>query len=214
MDARTNIESRLPSRRVTAGLARAAHAHALVPASNESTNAALHPPARANEVAEIFKKTPCAAGLKPGGRYVAKDLYEVGAIPLLMKTLLDNGHADGDCVTVTGRTIAANLKSVKPITATGGVVGWKGNLAPEGAILKVAGMLQDGDIIGIDGEAGTLDVKLSDADLGGHETKWRPRATNHTSGVLWKFAQQIGPAVDGAVTHPGGAHEKQCYADI
>jgi dihydroxyacid dehydratase/phosphogluconate dehydratase len=131
-----------------------------------------------------------------------------------MKTLLDNGLADGDCVTVTGQTIAENLKSVKPITATRGVVGPKGYLAPEGAIVKVAGMLQDGDIIGIDGEAGTLDVKLSDADRGGHETKWRPRATNHTSGALWKFAQQIGPAVDGAVTHPGGAHEKQCYADI
>ena len=103
---------------------------------------------------------------------------------------------------------------MKPITATGGVAGLKGNLAPEGAIVKVSGMLQDGDIIGIYGEAGTLNVKLSDADLGEHETKWQPRATNDTSGALWKFAQQFGPAVDGAVTHPGGAHEKQCYADI
>ena len=83
--------------------------------------------------------------MKPGGQYVAKDLYEVGGIPLLMKTLLDNGHADGDCVTVTGQTIAENLKSVKPITAAGGVVGPKGNLAPEGAIVEVAGMLQDGE---------------------------------------------------------------------
>jgi dihydroxy-acid dehydratase len=89
-----------------------------------------------------------------------------------------------------------------------------GYLAPEGAIVKVAGMLQDGDIIGIDGEVGTPNVKLSAAELAEHETKWRPRATNPTSGALWKFAQQIGPAVDGAVTHPGGAHEKQCYADI
>jgi dihydroxyacid dehydratase/phosphogluconate dehydratase len=189
-------------------------AQPLTLASNESINAALHPPTSANEVAEIFKKTPCAAGLKPGGRYVAKDLYEVGAIPLLVKTLLDNGHADGDCITVKGQTTAENLKSVKPITATGGVVGPKGYLAPEGAIVKVAGMLQDGDIIGIDGEAGTPNVKLSAAELAEHETKWRPRATNPTSGALWKFAQQIGPAVDGAVTHPGGAHEKQCYADI
>ena len=211
MDARTNIESRLPSRRVTAGLAHAAHS--LVLASNASTNGALHPPASANKIAEIFKKTPCAAGLKPGGQYVAKDLYEVGAIPLLMKTLLDNGHADGDCVTVMGQTIAENLKSVKPITAAGGVVGPKGYLAPEGAIVEVAGMLQDGDIFETDADGETLDVKLSDADLADHETKWRPRATNHTSGALWTFAQQIGPA-DGAVTHPGGAHEKQCYADI
>ena len=211
MDARTNIESRLPSRRVTAGLAHAAHS--LVLASNASTNGALHPPASANKIAEIFKKTPCAAGLKPGGQYVAKDLYEVGAIPLLMKTLLDNGHADGDCIAVAGQTTAENFKSVKPMTATVGVVGLKDYFAPEGAVVKVASMLQDGDIIEIKAEVGT-NVKLSDADLTEHETKWLPRATNHTSGALWRYAQQIGLAVDGAVTHPGAAHEKQCYADI
>ena len=211
MDARTNIESRLPSRRVTAGLAHAAHS--LVLASNASTNGALHPPASANKIAEIFKKTPCAAGLKPGGRYLAKDMYEVDAIPLLMKTLLDNGQADGDCIAVAGQTTAENFKSVKPMTATVGVVGLKDYFAPEGAVVKVASMLQDGDIIEIKAEVGT-NVKLSDADLTEHETKWLPRATNHTSGALWRYAQQIGLAVDGAVTHPGAAHEKQCYADI
>ena len=61
---------------------------------------------------------------------------------------------------------------------------------------------------------GTINVKLTDAELAERKTKWKPRATNHTSGALWKYAQQVGPAVDGAVTHPGGAHEKQCYADI
>src|SRR5512134_2499513 len=138
------------------------NAAAVVAASGGSTNAALHLPAIAHEcgikfdlfdVAEIFKKTPYVADLKPGGRYVAKDMFEVGGIPLLMKTLLDNGQLHGDCLTVTGRTIAENLKSVKwnphqdvvrsadkPITVTGGVVGLKGNLAPEGAIVKVAGM--------------------------------------------------------------------------
>lgn len=309
------------------------NAAAVVAASGGSTNAALHLPAIAHEcgikfdlfdVAEIFKKTPYVADLKPGGRYVAKDMFEVGGIPLLMKTLLDNGHLHGDCLTVTGRTIAENLKSVKwnphqdvvrsadkPITVTGGVVGLKGNLAPEGAIVKVAGMsnlkfngparcfdreedafesvqkktykegeviviryegprggpgmremlsttaaltgqgmggkialitdgrfsgatrgfcighvgpeaavggpialLRDGDIIEIDADVGTLNVKLTDAELAERKTKWKPRATNHTSGALWKYAQQVGPAVDGAVTHPGGAYEKQCYADI
>jgi len=134
MDARTNIKSRLPSRRVTEGRARATQP--LAPASNESTNAALHLPAIDLLDAEIFKKTPCAAGLKPGGRYVAKDLYEVGGLPLLMTTLLDNGHLHGDCLTVTGRTTAENLKSVKPIAATGSAVGLKGYLAPEGAIVR------------------------------------------------------------------------------
>ncbi len=240
------------------------NAAAVVAASGGSTNAALHLPAIAHEcgikfdlfdVAEIFKKTPYVADLKPGGRYVAKDMFEVGGIPLLMKTLLDNGHLHGDCLTVTGRTIAENLKSVKwnphqdvvrsadkPITVTGGVVGLKGNLAPEGAIVKVAGMsnlkftgparcfdreedafeavggpialLQDGDVIEIDADVGTLNVKLTDKELAERKTKWAPRETNHTSGALWKYAQQVGPAVDGAVTHPGGAYEKQCYADI
>ena len=308
------------------------NAAAVVAASGGSTNAALHLPAIAHEcgiafnlfdVAEIFKKTPYIADLKPGGRYVAKDLFEAGGVPLLMKTLLDHGFLHGDCITVTGRTIAENLKSVrwnpsqdvvrsadKPITATGGVVGLKGNLAPDGAIVKVAGMtelrftgparcfdgeeacfeavkkktykegevlviryegprggpgmremlsttaalygqgmggkvalitdgrfsgatrgfcighvgpeaalggpiglLRDGDIISIDAIAGTIDVKLPDDELLKRKKDWKPRETAFASGYLWKFAQQVGPAVNGAVTHPGGAAEKVCYAD-
>ena len=138
------------------------NAAAVVAATGGSTNAALHLPAIANEcgikfdlfdVAEVLKRTPYIADLKPSGRYVAKDMFEAGGVPLLMKTLLDHGFLHGDCLTVTGRTIAENLKSVKwnadqavvypankPILPTGGVVGLKGNLAPEGAIVKVAGM--------------------------------------------------------------------------
>ena len=105
------------------------------------------------DVAEIFKKTPYVADLKPGGKYVAKDMFEAGGIPVLMKTLLDHGYLHGDCMTVTGRTVAENMELVawnpeqdvvrsadNPITKTGGVVGLKGNLAEEGAIVKVAGM--------------------------------------------------------------------------
>jgi dihydroxy-acid dehydratase len=308
------------------------NAAAVVAASGGSTNAALHLPAIAHEcgieftlfdIAEIFKKTPYVADLKPGGRYVAKDMFEVGGIPLLMKTLLDHGFLHGDCLTVTGRTIADNMKSVKwnpnqdvvrpadkPLTKTGGVVGLKGNLAPDGAIVKVAGMtelrfsgparcfdgeeacfeavrkktykegevlviryegprggpgmremlsttsalygqgmggkvalitdgrfsgatrgfcighvgpeaalggpiglLKDGDIISIDAVAGTIEVKLSADELNKRKTAWKPRENNFASGYLWKYAQQVGPAVNGAVTHPGGAAEKECYAD-
>jgi len=308
------------------------NAAATVAASGGSTNAALHLPAIAHEcgiefdlfdVAEIFKKTPYIADLKPGGRYVAKDWFEAGGVPLLMKTLLDHGFLHGDCMTVTGRTIAQNLKSVKwnpdqdvvreannPITVTGGVVGLKGNLAPDGAIVKVAGMLnlkftgpalcfdgeeacfkavkdkkyktgdvfviryegprggpgmremlsttatlygqgqgdkvalitdgrfsgatrgfcvghvgpeaavggpialvRDGDIIEIDAVNGTISVKLSDEELTKRKKDWKPHETDFTSGYLWKYAQQVGPAVKGAVTHPGGAAEKECYAD-
>src|SRR5262245_35208794 len=138
------------------------NAAVVVAATGGSTNGALHLPAIAHEcgidfdlfaVAEIFKKTPYLADMKPGGRYVAKDMFEAGGIPLLMKTLLDNGFLHGDCLTVTGRTIAENLKNVRwnpdqkviypadtPITKTGGVVGLSGNLAPDGAIVKVAGL--------------------------------------------------------------------------
>src|SRR2546422_11224822 len=94
------------------------NAAAVVAASGGSTNAALHLPAIAHEcgikfdlfdVAEVFKKTPYIADFKPGGRYVAKDLFEAGGVPLLVKTLLDHGRLHGDCMTVTGRTIAGNL---------------------------------------------------------------------------------------------------------
>ena len=308
------------------------NAAAVISATGGSTNGALHLPAIAHEcgikfdlfdVAEVFKRTPYIADLKPGGKYVAKDLFEVGGIPMIMKTLLDHGFLHGDCMTVTGRTIADNLKQVKwndaqdvvhpankPLLKTGGVVGLKGNLAPEGAIVKVAGMeklvfsgparcfdgeeacfeavkakkykegevlviryegpkggpgmremltttaalygqgmgnkvalitdgrfsgatrgfcighvgpeaaiggpiglLKDGDIIEIDANKGTLDVKLSADELAKRKAAWKPRENKFQSGYLWKYAQQVGPAVDGAVTHPGGKGEKISYAD-
>ncbi|MFZ3358121.1 MAG: dihydroxy-acid dehydratase [Xanthobacteraceae bacterium] len=309
------------------------NAAAVVAATGGSTNAALHLPAIAHEcgikfdlfdVAEVLKKTPYIADLKPGGRYVAKDMFEAGGVPLLMKTLLDHGFLHGDCLTVTGRTIAENLKSVKwnpdqaviypankPILPTGGVVGRRGNLAPEGAIVKVAGMerlqfsgparcfdgeeacfeavknkkykegdvlviryegpkggpgmremlsttaalygqgmggkvalitdgrfsgatrgfcvghigpeaavggpiglLRDGDIIKLDADKGTLDVEVSQSEFERRAKEWKPRANDATSGYLWKYTQQVGPARAGAVTHPGGAAEKVSYADI
>jgi dihydroxy-acid dehydratase len=133
-----------------------------VAATGGSTNAALHLPAMAHEagikfdlfdVGEIFRKTPYIGNLKPGGQYVAKDLFEAGGIPLVMKALLDGGYLHGDCMTVTGKTIAENLTKVKfnpnqdvirptsnPYSSTGGVVSLKGNLAPDGAIVKIAGL--------------------------------------------------------------------------
>ncbi|MBM3507878.1 MAG: dihydroxy-acid dehydratase [Alphaproteobacteria bacterium] len=138
------------------------NAAVVVAASGGSTNAALHLPAMANEagidfdlheVAKIFKRTPYIASMKPGGKYVAKDMYDVGGVPVLMKALLDGGFLHGDCITVTGKTIAENLKDVRvpegqdvivptsrAISKTGGVVGLRGNLAPQGAIVKVAGL--------------------------------------------------------------------------
>lgn len=309
------------------------NAATVVSATGGSTNAALHLPAIAHEagikfdlfdVAKIFEKTPYIADLKPGGKYVAKDMFEAGGIPLLMKTLLDHGYLHGDCMTVTGRTLAENMEHVAwnehqdvvrpantPITQTGGVVGLKGNLAPEGAIVKVAGMselkfsgparcfdseeecfeavtqrnyregevlviryegprggpgmremlsttaalygqgmggkvalitdgrfsgatrgfcighvgpeaavggpiglLRDGDVISIDAVNGTIDVALSDSELAARAKTWKARTTDYQSGAIWKYAQTVGSARDGAVTHPGGAKETHCYADI
>lgn len=309
------------------------NAAVVVAASGGSTNAALHLPAIAHEagfefdlhaVAKIFRETPYIGDLKPGGRYVMKDLYEIGGVPVLMKVLLDGGYLDGSCMTVTGKTLAENLRDVvvpkdqdvirpidKPLSPTGGVVGLRGNLAPQGAIVKIAGLkklshrgparvfdceedafaavqrgdykegdviviryegprggpgmremlsttaaiygqgmgekvalitdgrfsggtrglcighvgpeaavggpiglLRDGDTIVIDADAGVLSVELSDAELAQRRAAWKPRKHDYQSGTLWKYAQLVGDAEKGAVTHPGAAAETHVYADI
>ena len=138
------------------------NAATIVAATGGSTNAALHLPALANEigvkfdlmdVAKIFKKTPYLADLKPGGKYVAKDMWEAGGVPMLLKTLYEGGFIHGDCMTVTGRKMKENLKDItfnpsqkvlreynNPLSPDGGVVGLKGNLAPDVAIVKIAGL--------------------------------------------------------------------------
>ena len=138
------------------------NAATIVAATGGSTNAALHLPAIANEigikfdlmdVAKIFKKTPYLADLKPGGKYVAKDMWLAGGVPMLLKTLYEGGFIHGDCMTVTGKSMKENLKKVKfnpnqkvmrsynkPLSPDGGVVGLKGNLAPDGGIVKIAGL--------------------------------------------------------------------------
>ncbi len=138
------------------------NAATIVAATGGSTNAALHLPALANEigikfdlmdVAKIFKRTPYLADLKPGGKYVAKDMWEAGGVPMLLKTLHDGGYIHGDCMTVTSKSMKENLKDVvfnqnqnvlrqhnNPLSPDGGVVGLKGNLAPDGAIVKIAGL--------------------------------------------------------------------------
>jgi len=305
----------------------------IVACSGGSTNAALHLPAIAHEagidfdlhkVAEIFRSTPYIADLKPGGRYVAKDLYEVGGVGIILKALLDAGYLHGDCMTVTGKTLGENLEQVEfptdqdvvrpvsnPLSPTGGVVGLRGNLAPEGAIVKVAGMdnlrfsgparvfdceedcfkaveqrsyregevlviryegpkggpgmremlattaalygqgmgdkvalitdgrfsgatrgfcighvgpeaavggpiglLRNGDMITIDATQGTIDVDLSEAELEARCAEWQPRTHDFQSGALWRYAQTVGSAEKGAVTHPGGAAETHVFADI
>ncbi len=305
----------------------------VVAATGGSTNAGLHLPALANEigiefdlhdVTRIFRETPYIADLKPAGKYVAKDLFEVGGVQIVMKALLDGGFLDGDCLSVTGRSIGDELESVKfptdqdvvrttakPITRTGGVVGLKGNLASEGAIVKIAGMtelkftgpalvfdceedayqavrdrkyqegdvfviryegpkggpgmremlsttaalygqgagdkvalitdgrfsgatrgfcvghvgpeaavggpialLRDGDMISIDAEAGVMNVELSDDELAKRAKSWKPRRTDYQSGALWRYAQTVGSAEKGAVTHPGGKAETHVFADI
>jgi dihydroxy-acid dehydratase len=309
------------------------NAAVVVGATGGSTNAGLHLPAMAHEagisftlddVVAIMRRTPYIADLKPGGKYVALDVHKVGGIPVIVKALLDAGLLHGDCLTVTGRTLAENLKDVvfptnqdvvypvsRAISPTGGVVGLKGNLAPDGAIVKIAGLkrlrfegtalcfdseeaafaavqerrykagdviviryegpkggpgmremlsttgaiygqgmgeqvalitdgrfsggtrgfcighvgpeaavggpialLHDGDPIVIDAEAGTIDVKLSETELQARRQAWKPRTTDYASGAIWKYAQLVGPAHLGAVTHPGGAAETHCYADI
>ena len=134
----------------------------VVACTGGSTNAGLHLPAIAHEagleffledVCDIFKDTPYFVDLKPSGQYVAKDLYEAGGIMVVMKELRKAGLMHEDCMTATGRSMGEELDMIEreadgkvihpvsaPLTKTGGVVGLKGNLAPEGAIVKVAGI--------------------------------------------------------------------------
>jgi dihydroxy-acid dehydratase len=305
----------------------------VVAATGGSTNGALHLPAMANEcgidfdlfdVAEIFKSTPYIADLKPGGKYVAKDMHDAGGVYMTMKTLLDGGFLDGNPMTVTGKTLGENLDEITwnpdqkviydvkmPITPTGGVVGLRGTMAPDGAIVKVAGMerlqfsgpaqvfeceedcfaavearqikegsvivirnegpkggpgmremlattaalygqgmgekvalitdgrfsgatrgfcighvgpeaadcgpialVKDGDIIAIDAVAGTIDLEVSEAELAERRKMWIPRGNDYNSGALWRYAQNVGPASQGAVTHPGAKAETHVFADI
>jgi dihydroxy-acid dehydratase len=305
----------------------------VVAATGGSTNGALHLPAMANEagiefdlfdVAEAFKSTPYIADLKPGGKYVAKDMYEAGGVYMLMKTMLANDLLDGNCMTVTGKTLGENIDEITwnpnqkviydvktPLSPTGGVVGLRGTLAPDGAIVKVAGMhrlqfegparvfdceedcfaavearqinegeviviryegpkggpgmremlsttaalyglgmgekvalitdgrfsggtrgfcighvgpeaadggpialIEDGDTIRIDAEAGTIDLDVAQGVLAQRRAQWEPRRNDYQAGALWRYAQNVGPAYKGAVTHPGAASETHVYADI
>ncbi len=305
----------------------------VVAATGGSTNAALHLPAMAHEVgiefdlfdvAEAFKTTPYIADLKPGGKYVAKDMYEAGGVYMLMKTMLAGGFLDGNCMTVSGKTLGENIDQVTwnpdqkviydittPITPTGGVVGLRGSLAPDGAIVKVAGLhrlqfsgparvfdceedtfaavenreinegeviviryegpkggpgmremlsttaalyglgmgesvalitdgrfsggtrgfcighvgpeaadggpialVENGDIIHIDAEAGTIDLDVPEDVMTARRAAWAPRTNDYGSGALWRYAKTVGPAYKGAVTHPGAAAETHVYADI
>jgi dihydroxy-acid dehydratase len=137
------------------------NAAAVVAATGGSTNAGLHLPAIAHEagirftlddIAVVLARTPLLADLKPGGQYVAKDVYDVGGVPVILRALLEGGYLHGDCLTVTGHTLAESLTTAPPadntvvrthhqaLSASGGVVVLKGNLCPDGALLKVAGL--------------------------------------------------------------------------
>ncbi|MGN7438298.1 MAG: dihydroxy-acid dehydratase [Alcanivorax sp.] len=309
------------------------NAAAIVAATGGSTNAALHIPAIAHEagiefdlfdVAEVFKRTPYISNLRPGGKYLTKHLHDIGGVGIIIKELLDHGLLHGDCITVTGKTLAENYADVvfpddqdvvyrveNAVYPSGGVVGLQGNLAPEGAIVKIAGMenlifegparcfdgedecykavankeyeegdviilryegpkggpgmkemlsttsalygqgmggkvalitdgrfsggtrgfcighvgpeaavggpiglLKDGDIIRIDAEKGTLDVKISEEELEKRRKEWKPRKTNYNSGALWKYADQVGSARYGAVTHPGAKEETHTFVNL
>ncbi|HMX61442.1 MAG TPA: dihydroxy-acid dehydratase [Candidatus Sumerlaeota bacterium] len=138
------------------------NAAAIVAATGGSTNAFLHLPAIAAEcgvkftiedIDRISRRTPLIADLKPGGKYLAEDVHNVGGIPVIMKVLVDAGLMHGDCITCTGKTMAENLKDVvvppnqdvirtikNPVRDTGGLAIMKGNLAPRGCVIKTAGV--------------------------------------------------------------------------
>ncbi|MEQ3625752.1 MAG: dihydroxy-acid dehydratase [Celeribacter sp.] len=308
----------------------------IVACTGGSTNAGLHLPAIAHEagidfdlldVCEIFRDTPYFVNLKPGGEYVAKDLFEAGGVPVVLRELRKAGLIHDDCMTASGKEIGEELDIITrdidgkvihavetPLSKTGGVVGLQGNLAPEGAIVKVAGMsaeeqvfsgparvfeceeeafaavqkrdyevgevivirnegpaggpgmremlsttaalsgqgmgkkvalitdgrfsgatrgfcvghvgpeaahggpiglLRNGDVITINAVSGEISVDLPDEELDRRRQDWKgPRKTNYMSGALYKYAQLVGGARKGAVTHPGAEAETHVYMDL
>ena len=310
------------------------NAMTMVMAVGGSTNAVMHLIAMAKSVGvtltiDDFQKTsdrvPYLADLRPSGKYVQEDLHKVGGTPAVMKLLMENGLLVGDCLTITGRTIAENLADLPgldgdqkivatldhSVKARGHISILRGNLAPQGAVGKITGkqglrfsgparvfdseedmlagleqgriasgdviviryegpkggpgmremlsttaalygrgvgekvalitdgrfsggtrgfcighvgpeaavggpiaLIQDGDTIAIDAEKGSLDLMVSAAELDKRRKAWKAPKNAYQSGVLRKYADQVGPARTGAVTHPGGQAEVVCYADI
>ncbi|WNV09739.1 hypothetical protein [Tardiphaga sp. 709] len=225
MDVKTNIKSHLPSRHMTEGrelALRGALPSAMSLAMSQGKQPVAGQALRAEEsrAVEIFKKTPYRTDLKRLSRYVAKDILEVADIPLLKMTLLDHSRSRGACLTATGQMIAEKMKPVtrnshrdvirsadKPIAIGGDAVGSKGNLAFDIVDSEDGAPVRGGAV------AGAFNVKLTDKELAAHPTKRKRRATNHMSGTLWTYAQQVGSAIGCAVTQTGRAHEKYCYAD-
>ncbi len=294
----------------------------IVAATGGSTNTVLHMPALAHEcgfevtlkdIEAWFNTTPYFVDLKPGGRYVMWDVYQIGGVPVILKALLEAGYLHGDCLTVTGKTQAENLKDVTlpteqnvmvpvntPLSAGGGLKILFGNLAEEGAVVKTAGLsklvhrgkakvydgeqacfsaivrneivagdvvviryegpkggpgmremlsvtaaivgqglgydvalltdgrfsgatrglmvghvapeayvggmialVQNGDEIEVNAETGQITLFVDEAELARRRVAWIPPAPNYPAGALWKYAQQVGSAAQGAVTHPG-----------
>ena len=311
------------------------NAATIVAATGGSTNAVLHLPAIANEcgidfdvfdIGKIFAKTPYIANMKPGGKYVSKDLYEAGGVQMVLKVLLDAGYIHGNCLTVTGKTMAENLANIQfntnqdvvslpsqPLAKTGGVVVLQGNLAPEGAVVKVAGMpenelqfsgvarcfdceedcfeavknkqyqagdvlviryegpkggpgmremlattsaiygqgmgkevalitdgrfsggtrgfcvghvspeaaiggpislIVDGDKITIDAKTGNITLHVASEILQARKAQWQTKKTQYNSGAIWKYAQTVGSAKNGATTHHGAFVETISYDQI
>ncbi len=299
------------------------NAAAIVAATGGSTNAFLHLLAISSEcgvkltlddIDRISQRTPILADLKPGGKYLAEDVHDVGGIPVILRALLDGGLLHGDCLTVTGKTMAENLEGVtipagqdvvvpvaRAIRSTGGLRVLKGNLAPHGCVIKTAGvtklahsgpakvfnceedafdaiarqdvvkgdvvviryegpkggpgmremlaptaalvgqglgyecamvtdgrfsgatrglmvghvtpeaqdggpiaLVKNGDVISLDAEVGTIELHVDDAELARRRKEWKPITPRYGGGALYKYAQLVGPAHEGALTSPGG----------
>jgi dihydroxy-acid dehydratase len=116
---------------------------------------------------------------------------------------------------IYGQGLGEDVALITDGRFSGGTHGFSiGHVGPEAAVGGPIALVKDGDDIHIDVEKGILKVELDEKELKYRKEKWKPRATEYTSGTLWKYSQSVGPAFEGAVTHPGASKEKKCYADI
>src|SRR5947208_2658554 len=161
------------------------------------------------DVCAIFKRTPYIADRKPGDKYVAKDVFDIGSVRHGMREMLATPAA------LYGQGAGDKVALITDGRFSGATRGFCiGHVGPEAAAGGPIALIENGDMISIDAEKGTLDLEVSEAELAKRRKAWKAPANAYQSGVLRKYADQVGPARKGAVTHAGGRAEVACYADI
>src|SRR5439155_1368461 len=200
------------------------NAIALVMATGGSTNAVLHylaiasaagVPWTIDDFERIRKRVPVLCNLKPSGHYVAVDFHRAGGVPQVLRMLLEHGRLHGECMTITGRTLAEELAEVpaepradqdvirpwkNPLYAEGHLAILRGHVAPEAYVGGTIALIEEGDSITIDARRLLIQLNVTDDELARRRARWSPPAPRYTHGVMAKYMRLVSTASKGAIT--------------